>query len=237
MRNLLRKITGSAGYLLLVIHGVGMLGSFIYFSWQYAREHGFTRWLFWGEVVPALKATVWEVFVVLALLQGPPHAVPTPIIEQLPADNWWFSEYAALVETVEKSENNTLSTSYATGPRLSAKVEISLFKKPGGSLVLKLKPPREAVFSVDPKTGDEIPSKTAPTITIRDHNLDGLPDDFLMEPSGESVYREKYTDDGFTIYRDSPDHQVFLAQWVIGIGYSTNYFLHGVESFRPRQEL
>jgi len=36
-----------------------------------------------------------------------------------------------------------------------------------------------------------------PVITIRDHNEDGIPDDFDMEPRGEPLYKETVTEDGF----------------------------------------
>jgi len=60
--------TKSLGSSLLGIHGAGTVASFIWFSYQYAREHGFLSWLLLGEVIPLLKACVWEVFVVLALV-------------------------------------------------------------------------------------------------------------------------------------------------------------------------
>jgi len=222
----------STGYFLLGVHGIGVGVSFLFFSWQYAKEHGFGRWLLLGEVMPALKSVVWEVFLVLALIQSPSHTPTNPVLEQFIHDNWWVSEYPALIEAVEKARDNTLSTSYMSGPNLTSKVEFFLSKKPNNGLVLKIKLPKEAMYSVDPKTGEKIPSETTHIIIIRDHDLDGLPDDFQME--GEPVHKEKFTDDGFTIYRDDPQHQVILAQWAIGIGYSTNYFLHGVDSFRPR---
>jgi len=33
-----------------------------YYNWQYAKENGFVKWLFLGELVPTLKATVWPYF-------------------------------------------------------------------------------------------------------------------------------------------------------------------------------
>jgi hypothetical protein len=33
-----------------------------YFNWQYAKEHGFVSWLFFGEIVPTLKALFWPFF-------------------------------------------------------------------------------------------------------------------------------------------------------------------------------
>jgi len=121
-----------------------------------------------------------------------------------------------------------------TGPNLTSKVELYLSKKADNELVLKTTLPQKATFSVDPKTGEKRPSETPPVIIIRDHDLDGLPDDFHMEPSGTPLYKEQFSADGFIKYRDSPEHQVILLQWIIGIKYATNYFLHGVRWSIPR---
>lgn len=53
---------------LLGIHFIGAMISFMVFSYQYTREHGFVSWLLLGEIVPAMKSIVWEVFLVTALL-------------------------------------------------------------------------------------------------------------------------------------------------------------------------
>ncbi len=232
MKNIFNKAFSSVGYFLIGIHGIGVACSFLFLSYQYAREHGFLRWLFLGEIIPALKSIVWEVFLILALIQNPSHTSINPVLEQLTRNNWWISEYPALIRAVEQANAKTLSTSYMTGPNLASKIEFSLSKKPDSGLVLKIVLPKEAMFSVDNKTGEKIPSETAHIIIIRDHNLDGMPDDFQME--GEPIHKEKFTSDGFTIYRNVPEHKVILAQWAIGIGYSTNYFLHGVDSYRQR---
>lgn len=34
-----------------------------YYNWQYAKEHGFIKWLFLGEIVATLKSTAWPYFV------------------------------------------------------------------------------------------------------------------------------------------------------------------------------
>jgi hypothetical protein len=147
---------------------------------------------------------------------------------------WWQSEYKDLIKAINIAKNASLSTSYRTGPGGKSQVKLSLLKKPAGSLILKVELPKEAIPSIDPKTGEMIPSKVNPILTIRDHNLDGIPDDFNKEPSGKPLYEEEFTKDGFTKFRNSPDHQVILILWSVGIGYSINYFLHGVDSAKPR---
>jgi|SRR5215510_9513596 len=37
-----------------------------YYNWQYAKENGFVKWLFLGEIVPTAKAAVWPYFVFFA---------------------------------------------------------------------------------------------------------------------------------------------------------------------------
>jgi len=34
-----------------------------YYNWQYAKEHGFIKWLFLGEIVATLKSTAWPYFI------------------------------------------------------------------------------------------------------------------------------------------------------------------------------
>jgi hypothetical protein len=35
----------------------------LYFNWQYAQEHGFMAWLFFGEVIATLKGVLWPLFI------------------------------------------------------------------------------------------------------------------------------------------------------------------------------
>lgn len=151
----------------------------------------------------------------------------------LEQDLWWISEYPALIKAVEKASKHTLSTSYKTYYGLDAKVELTLFKKPNNGFSLRIKLPKEAISSFYPQRGDEIPGDTRPVITIRDHNLDGLPDDFEMEPPGLLTHKEEFTKDGFIKYGNGPVHQAVLIYWAIGIGYSINHFLYGIDSAMP----
>ena len=148
---------------------------------------------------------------------------------------WWMSEYPDLIKVVSAADNASLASSYRTGPGGKSRVNLSIYKKPKGGLILKLKAPKGAMFTTDPKTGEKIPSKVAPVLTIRDHNLDGIPDDFNIEPSGVPLYEEEFTKDGFIKFRDSPDHQSILVQWIVGIGFLVNHFLHKIDSALPRR--
>ena len=150
-------------------------------------------------------------------------------------NDWWIAEYPALVRTVEAATNGTLRTSYRTGQEGKAKVELTLIRKRNGGLTLRSNLPPQAIFSIDSKTGQRIPSSIRPVIIIRDHDTDGVSDDFKIEPAGESVFRETVTKDGFIKFRSGPDHQSIWLQWSFGIGFSVNHFLHGVDSALPRR--
>ena len=157
-----------------------------------------------------------------------------PVLERLTQNKWWLAEYPALIEAVEKADSNQLLTSYTVIADGTSKVELLLSKSTDKGFILKMKLPKGVESSIDLNTGEKVRSDVAPTIIIRDHNLDGLPDDFQVEPSGQPLYKEKVTDDGFIIYRDDPEHHVILAQWAIGVGYSINYFLHGRSSLTTK---
>jgi hypothetical protein len=148
---------------------------------------------------------------------------------------WWLSEYPSFIMKVETAKSHMLTTTYKTGPNLSAEGKYEILKMPKKGIVFKSILPKEAIVSVDPKTGKTEASSNKPQIIIRDHDLDGIPDDFIMEPKGMPLYDEKLTKDGFIKYRNKPEHQVILMQWVLGIGYSINHFLHGIDSPMPRK--
>jgi hypothetical protein len=47
------------GEALRVLYVVGVIATLPYFNWQYARDHGFLRWLFFGELVATAEALIW----------------------------------------------------------------------------------------------------------------------------------------------------------------------------------
>ena len=148
---------------------------------------------------------------------------------------WWISDYPKLLKKVENAPDNNLKTSYITGPDGLARVKLSLLKKEGAGLVLQVRPPKKSLVTFDKKTGEKIPVKTNPIITIRDHNLDGMPDDFKMEP-GYPPENAVLTKDGFMIFKYNDEDRVMLMQWTISIGYCINHFLYNVNSVFPRQD-
>ncbi len=43
-----------------------------YFNWKYANEHGFVKWLYFGEVVATAKSVVWPYFIFFNRKSPPP---------------------------------------------------------------------------------------------------------------------------------------------------------------------
>lgn len=46
-------------YIYIFIAGIMVL----VFNWQFAREHGFLAWLFFGEIVATFKGIFWVFFI------------------------------------------------------------------------------------------------------------------------------------------------------------------------------
>ncbi len=148
-------------------------------------------------------------------------------------DLWWISEYPTLIKKVNDAPNRTLTTSCRTGPEGQRKVTISISRKKGKGLVLETKLPKESVFTIYETTGRHIPSKTNPVVTIRDLNLDGMPEDFTMKP-GLPPDDAIFSQDGFVTIKNTDEYRAIMIKWLIGIGFSVNHFLHGVDSAFPR---
>ncbi len=152
------------------------------------------------------------------------------------AKEWWTTEYPALIQALETANDQSLSTNYRSGPSGEVEVKLTLIRRSNDGIILTLNLPPQAIFSVDPKTGERTPSSISPIITIRDHNEDGMPDDFNMEPRGEASYKETVTEGGgFIKFRRGPEHQSIWMQWSISIGFFVNHFLHGFDSALPRK--
>ncbi|HUT70162.1 MAG TPA: tetratricopeptide repeat protein [Desulfatiglandales bacterium] len=168
---------------------------------------------------------------------SPAQEIATKSITQ---DFWWMSEYPTLVKKLDTIKSPLWETSYRTGPNRERVVGLVLLKAPD-RLVLTTILPKESMFTIDEKTGKRVPVSEVPAIiTIRDHDFDGMPDDFhdstIMELVRASK-KEEFTKDGFIKFRNSSDHQFYLIKWSIGIGYAVNHFLRGVDSAYPPEIL
>jgi len=142
-------------------------------------------------------------------------------------------EYSKLVNLVTASENSALSMSYRSGPEGLNRVKLLLSKEPKGGLTLRIEVPRESIFKIDSGTGKKILSETNPVFTIRDHDLDGMPEDFNIEPLEETIFERQRTEDGFVKFTGHPKYRFLLNQWSIGINFFINRFIHGLDSELP----
>ena len=49
-------------YLISYAYIMGLMGSAVYFNWQYAQDNGFVKWFLLGEIIPTAKAVVWPYY-------------------------------------------------------------------------------------------------------------------------------------------------------------------------------
>lgn len=182
------------------------------------------------------------VLVALAKWFGPQYEAPPRDQEAPPPDAqvfvafqegaWWLAEYRQLNVALDQA-GGKLSASYRTGPEGQEIVHAELKRGPGHGLTLVVDAPPQAMKSLDEKSGRLLPQVHRNILTLRDTDLDGIPDQVLMERAGEPIWQESFTKDGFMKVRDSADHTGVLMAWTINLGYCTNHFLHAKESAFP----
>lgn len=156
---------------------------------------------------------------------GPKAANAQPI--------WWLSEYPKLVQKIDNSPSKQLETSYRTGPEGQSKVNLKLIRRVN-DIVLEVMLPKQAIVSHDKKNNAMIPSSEPLKIIMRDHDQDGVLDNFLMVPGTPSP-GTSLTTDGYIKFEPKEEYQGIFIQWMVGIGYSINHFLHGIDSAYPRK--
>jgi hypothetical protein len=61
VRRLISKILNIA----VGLYMLALIVAVPYFNWQYAQEHGFMRWFFFGEFVATAKGFAWPYFVAM----------------------------------------------------------------------------------------------------------------------------------------------------------------------------
>ncbi len=231
------RVLRIVGHLLLYVYVIGAILSGVYFNWQFAKENGFLKWILLGELIPTLKASIWPYYLVNHYL------IAESNVSEVQDDNnfgsrsldsstlettWWKAEYEALGSAVD-SANGKLVCSFRTGPAGADSIVISLLRGSEKSLILILQLPSGAIKTANPND----PTEVEYTITMRDHNFDGKPDDVLVSPEVEFVFKESITTDGFVKLRDSKDHESFFSEWSIGVAFATNHFLHQNDSVSP----
>jgi len=182
--------------------------------------------------VVGVKLSGWSP---LNLILGPQYEAKKKQTQKLP-NLWWLSEFKDLVRAIDRSKNTSLSTSYMAGPNGQDEVKLSLQKNDKGSLVLTNRLPKKAMSTRDEETGEMKSSKINPIFIIRDHNFDGIPDDYIMEPKDKFIYHgeSELTKDGFIKIREVSEDLMILTLWSNAIAYSVNHFLHGINSSLPR---
>jgi hypothetical protein len=62
----MKKIFYTIVGLMFTLYGATQLYFIPYYNWQYAKENGFTKWLFLGEMVATGKAVIWPYFEFIA---------------------------------------------------------------------------------------------------------------------------------------------------------------------------
>jgi len=179
-------------------------------------------------MVVLIKLSGWSP---LNLLLGPQYESKRETITQRTADTqqlWWLSDYPKLIHKIDTTTTKQLNTSWKTGPEGRSNVYLTLAKK-GNSLVMEMKLPREAVVTRNEKTSKTVPSSEIPVIVIRDHDLDGYPDDFSVTPANPPE-NAILTGDGFAKVQQTEEYASIFMQWMVGIGFTVNEFLHGIKS-------
>ena len=157
--------------------------------------------------------------------KGPKPANAQPI--------WWLTEYPKLVQKIDNSPSKQLETSYRTGPEGQSKVNLKLIRS-GNDIVLEVMLPKQAIVSHDKKNNAMIDSSEPQKIIMLDHDQDGVLYIFLIVRGTPSL-GTSLTTDGYIKFEPKEEYQGLFIQWVVGIGYSINHFLHGIDSAYPRK--
>jgi hypothetical protein len=164
---------------------------------------------------------------------APPPVLPDgQVIAEYKRRAWWLSEYGNLNAALDRA-GGKLSASYRTGPRGEAVVRIELIRGPGQAVTLVIDSPPQATKAFDEKSRSWVSEDYRSVWTLRDIDLDGFPDQARDEPGGKPIFQETFTVDGFMRVRDSTQHDAIFTEWMVGLGYCTNRFLHGKDSAFP----
>lgn len=189
----------------------------------------------------AKSASLLVAILLLAILvphDGLSHVQDTAIKSL--ADFWWIAEYKDLVRKLDAEKKTLWEHSYKTGANSERVVQLILLRAPD-RMVLATVLPKDSYFAIDEKGSKRIPASDAPIIiTIRDHDFDGIPDDFhdsFAAASEQTPKGAEITKDGFIKFKRIPDFEIYSIKWSIGIGYAVNYFLNGLNSAYPPEML
>jgi hypothetical protein len=137
---------------------------------------------------------------------------------------WWTGEYEALLRKLEKAPGRALKTSYAV--RDNDRVHLDLRQLDDRGIRLIVDGPGKA--QLKPDTTGTLRRGSGRSVTyLTDVDRDGRCDLYSFGPSKEEQFSPPNR-------VESPDDQAAVALWNVGIGYSINWFLHGVAQAGPR---
>ena len=46
---------------ILIAYAISVAIFSVYYNWEFARDHGFLMWLFFGQIIPTFKALIWPI--------------------------------------------------------------------------------------------------------------------------------------------------------------------------------
>ena len=93
-----KKISIGVLYIICYAYGMGVMGSVTYFNWQYAKDNGFVKWLFLGQIIPTAKGIVWPYY----LFNKTPDTNKEHVISS-------FEHYSQAVELINKQPSPIFS--------------------------------------------------------------------------------------------------------------------------------
>jgi hypothetical protein len=150
-----------------------------------------------------ITAAKWSGWSFGNMLFGPQYQASSTAQQTAPPDGqvfaafkeraWWLAEYQQLNAALDQA-GGKLSASYRTGPEGQGVVHTELTRGPGHGLTLVVDAPPQSVKSLDKTTGRLITQDHRNVFTIRDVDLDGMPDQVRMEPAGEPISQESFTE-------------------------------------------
>lgn len=185
-----RSVWGKALGCVLQFHLLGSTLSFLYFSYEFARTHGFWTWVLLGEIGPMLKALVWEYFVVVSVL--------TAIGGPNPYEASW-SRYEEIVGMIRESPGQTKIFDYIAANGTQQSITLSYSQDRG--LEVRTRTP---MTTLDGSNSEEF------VIILNDADLNRKPETAtIMDSSGETQQ--------LTLDPQDKTHEGLFTIWAVGV--------------------
>ncbi len=87
MKKLITTLLGA----LIGIYFLSLLVFTPYFNWQYAKHHGFIKWLLLGEIVATAKSAVWPYYIFFAKAASPAQPRPEAKIAEYTDNEYGYA--------------------------------------------------------------------------------------------------------------------------------------------------